>query len=332
MKPETAKYAWAVAEHSGNSINQVTWEVIGFARKVSSFADCKLMAVVLDDNPEKLAGEIASAAGCDVIAAAVEGLEDYNSDVYRKVLKILAEEFPPRFIVAGHTSTGFDFAPALAVDMEASCITGASEFNPEGRPVFTRAVCCGKVCEDVEPARGTVTVVTVAPGAQSPPDWSPEESGDVFFRKFEAPESSVKNIGRTEADKGTVNLEDAEVIVAVGRGAGDPDRIDPARELASLFNRGAVAASRPVCDAGWLPPEHQVGMTGRTVSPKLYIAAGISGALQHTAGMKNSNLIVSINTDKNAPFCRTAHYCITEDMHRFIPALIEKIRELRQNS
>lgn len=331
MKLENPKYAWAVVEHSGGSINQVTWEVIGFAREIASFAGCRLAAVVLSDAPAEIAGQIASTAGCDVIAAEVEGLRDYNPDVYRKMLKNLAEEFTPGFIVAGHTSTGSDFAPALAVDMEASCITGVSEFNPEGGAVFTRAVCGGKIYEDVEPARGTVTVVTVAPGAQSPPDWSPEKPGAVFFRKFEIPQSAVKNIGRTEAGKGAVNLEEAEVIVAVGRGVGDPDMIAPARELVSLFSRGALAASRPVCDAGWLPHEHQVGMTGRTVSPGLYIAAGISGAVQHTVGMKKSNLIVSINTDKNAPFCRVAHYCVTEDMRRFIPALIEKIREFRRN-
>ncbi len=328
MKPESRKYVLAVAEHSGGCIDRVTWEVIEFARRVASFADCSLAAVVLSEKPGKLAEEIALAAGCEVISAQVEDSGDYNSDVYRKVLKELAEEFTPGFIVAGHTSTGWDFAPALAMDMKASCITGVSEFNPEEEPVFTRAICGGKVYEDIKPARGEVTIVTVTPGAQSPPGWSPEEPGSVVSREFEPPESAVKNIGRTEADKGSANLEEAEAIVAVGRGVGDPDRMDPARELASLFNRGAIAASRPVCDAGLLPLEHQVGMTGRTVSPKLYIAAGISGAVQHIMGMKNSSLIVSINTDKNAPFCRAAHYCITEDIHRFIPALIEKIREL----
>jgi electron transfer flavoprotein alpha subunit len=132
-----------------------------------------------------------------------------------------------------------------------------------------------------------------------------------------------------EPPASSVNLREAEVIIAAGRGVGDEENLACIRELAGLFRRGAVGASRPLCDAGVLPLACQVGMTGQTVSPKLYLACGISGALQHTMGMKNSDVVIAVNTDPKATFCREAHYCVVADLHEFIPVLIEKIRGLR---
>ena len=155
------------------------------------------------------------------------------------------------------------------------------------------------------------------------------KSGSVKILEFEIPPVRTRTIRYLPAQPGTVNLKDAEVIVAAGRGLGAPEKLGPIRELASLFKRGAVGASRPLCDQGWLPLGHQVGMTGSTVSPKLYLACGISGALQHTMGMKNSGLIVAVNTDRKAHILQVAHFCVNADLSQFIPVLIEKIRKFR---
>jgi electron transfer flavoprotein alpha subunit len=128
---------------------------------------------------------------------------------------------------------------------------------------------------------------------------------------------------------GSVALGEAEVIIAAGRGVGDAENLACIHELAGLFKRGAVGASRPLCDMGLLPLTCQVGMTGQTVSPRLYVACGVSGAVQHTMGMKSSDMVVAINTDRNALFCREAHYCVTADLHKFVPILINKIRAFR---
>lgn len=132
-----------------------------------------------------------------------------------------------------------------------------------------------------------------------------------------------------EPPASSVNLREAEVIIAAGRGVGDEENLACIRELAGLFRRSAVGASRPLCDAGILPLACQVGMTGQTVSPRLYVACGISGALQHIMGMQNADMVIAVNRDPNATFCREAHYCVAADLHEFIPILIEKIRELR---
>ena len=132
-----------------------------------------------------------------------------------------------------------------------------------------------------------------------------------------------------EPPASSVNLREAEVIIAAGRGVGDAENLECIHELAALFRRSAVGASRPLCDAGVLPLACQVGMTGQTVSPRLYIACGISGALQHTIGMKNSEMVIAVNTDQNAMLCREAHDGVVADLHEVIPVLIEKIRQFR---
>jgi electron transfer flavoprotein alpha subunit len=136
----------------------------------------------------------------------------------------------------------------------------------------------------------------------------------------------TRTLGYEAAARKDLDLSKAEVIVAAGRGVGDPDRLDVIRELAACFDKGAMGSSRPVVDAGWLPIEHQVGQTGQTVTPKLYIAAGISGAIQHTIAMKNSGLIVAINKDPKAMVFKVAHIGVVADLHEFVPVLIEKIR------
>jgi electron transfer flavoprotein alpha subunit len=224
---------------------------------------------------------------------------------------------------------GWDLAPGLAVDLDASSLSAVCGVEEDPEPVFQRRILNGKILQDVRPLKDRPVVVTVVPGTESPYGSTTSQPGSVKIYETEEPPTRTRVLGYVEPPASSVNLREAEVIIAAGRGVGDEDNLERIHELAGLFKRSAVGASRPLCDAGLLPIACQVGMTGQTVSPKLYIACGISGAVQHTMGMKTSDVVVAINTDKNALFFREAHYCVVADLHEFIPVLIEKILKFR---
>jgi len=327
MYSDKQNIVWVIAEHSQNQVKAITYEVIAFATKVAAAIGAEVKVLVLGQSVEIQAKEISAATGCKVVGISCPSALVYNAEVYRALLKKFFETSAPRLILVPHTATGWDFAPGLAVDLSASNITAVFGFKDERGPVFTRRICNGKIYEDVRPLEGATAIVTVIPGAEAPAERRPSASGSVEIIEMDSPPVRAKTMRYVEAPPRSLNLQQAEVIVAVGRGIGAPEHIEIVRELARLFERGAVGASRPVCDIGWLPFGHQVGMTGQTVSPKLYIACGISGAMQHTMGMNKSDMIVAINRDKNAMFFSVAHFCILADLHKFIPVLIEKIRE-----
>ena len=332
MTPDRDRCMWVVAEHAEGRLQPVTHEVLAFAHRVGSVVGCRVLVVVIGDPVRALAEEIVRETGCDVMGLESPGACTYNAETYRGLLTRLYESRPPEYIFVAHTSTGLDVAPSLAVDLGASCITGVSDFKYEEGPVFTRQLCNGKILEDVRPLTGRPAVVTILPGAEDARSRETTTPGSVELYAMEISPARARTVSYTEPPPSSVDLRDAEVIVAAGRGIGAPEHLEMLRELAARFKRSTVAASRPLCDLGWLPLEYQVGMTGQTVSPRLYIACGISGAVQHTMGMKKAGLIVAINSDKNALFFQVAHYCVIADLRTFIPALIEKIREYLKTS
>ncbi|MDD5222348.1 MAG: electron transfer flavoprotein subunit alpha/FixB family protein [bacterium] len=319
------KDIWIIAEHFDGRIRPVNSELIAFARKIPG----EIKVIVIGHPVKPLAEEIARATGCDVIGLDSPAAVLYNSEVYRYLIKKLCGQDQPRYLLVPHTPFGWDYAPALAVDLGFSAIASVTDFNP-GNSTFIRQILNGKLLEELKSPPGCSAVVTVMPGSVKPETEIITSPGSVRILEFEIPQLKTRTIRYLPAQPGTVNLKDAEVIVAAGRGLKVQERIELIRELASLFKRGAVGASRPLCDQGWLPLGHQVGMTGSTVSPKLYLACGISGALQHTMGMKNSGLIVAVNTDRKAPILQVAHFCVNTDLSQFIPVLIEKIRKLHE--
>ena len=324
MTQEVKNEVWVIAECSENRVREVTYEVIAFAKRVAHDLGVEISVVALGDSVNTFAHEIASASGCNVWGIHVPGVRFYNAEIHRALLKEFFKKRSPRFIFVPHTCTGWDFVPALAVDLSASCLTGVCDVKKSGTHVFTRQTCNGKILEDLKPLEGRPALVTVVPGAQGFKARVQEDAGRVRICRMKPGPAHTETLRYVEAPPRSVNLKDADVIVAAGRGLGSEEPLDRIRELADLFHNGAVAASRPLCDAGWLPLEHQVGMTGQTVSPKLYLAFGISGALQHTMGMNHSGLIVSVNKDPKALFCGIAHYCIVADVKAFLPILIEK--------
>jgi len=227
------------------------------------------------------------------------------------------------YVCLPHSVMGFDLAPGLAVDLGAACITAVEEIREdEEGTYFTRSMWGGKIRAELVPVTQR-TVLTVLPGA-----WTAfvEESGLAgLVRVVKAdPVSGASEITLKEAPgERESELTAADVIVSAGRGIGKEENLGMIRKLAGIFARGAVGASRTVCDLGWLEYKHQIGFTGKTVSPGLYIACGISGAIQHISGMKDSQMVIAINIDPDAPIFGVADYCIVEDLTEFIPALLE---------
>jgi len=320
---------WVVAEHSDGVVQPITYEVLALADKVAGATGGKTSIIVVGHPARPMAEQIAETTGFDTIGLDAEAASCYSAEAYRHLINRLAAPHPPRFLLVPHTTMGWDLAPGLAVDLGASSLSAVCGFSGAPEFVFQRRILNGKLLQEVRPVEGRPVVVTVAPGTETPYVATTSRPGGLRICEAEAPSTRTKVLGHVEPPAGSVNLREAEVIIAAGRGVGDEENLACIRELAGLFRRSAVGASRPLCDAGILPLACQVGMTGQTVSPRLYVACGISGALQHTMGMKNSNVVVAVNTDPKAMFCREAHYCVVADLHEFIPVLIEKIRRLR---
>jgi len=320
---------WVVAEQSDGVVQPVTYEVVALADKVANATGGKVSIVVVGHPARPMAEQIAETTGFNTIGLDAEAASCYNGEAYRCLLNRLAVTHPPRFLFIPHTTMGWDLAPGLAVDLGASSLSAVCGFSGDPECVFKRRILNGKLVQEVRPVEDRPVVVTVAPGTEPPYVATGSRPGRARICEAETPPTKTKVLGHVDPPAGSVNLREAEVIIAAGRGVGNEENLACIRELAGLFRRSAVGASRPLCDAGILPMACQVGMTGQTVSPRLYVACGISGALQHTMGMKNSDVVVAVNTDPKAMFCREAHYCVVADLHEFIPVLIEKIRRLR---
>jgi electron transfer flavoprotein alpha subunit len=211
----------------------------------------------------------------------------------------------------------------LSVKLEAACITGVEKIlEAQDQICFMTSIFSAKAAAHIRPARD-ISILTIQPGMFKPQKPEKSSAGKVTFRTFECSASKTRCMGIKKAETDMTGITEAGVIVSVGQGLGDKDNLDLINQLAALFTKSAVAGSRIVCDLGWLEYRCQVGVTGATVSPRLYVACGISGAVQHIAGMRNSAYIVAINKDPAAAIFQVADICIVEDLTTFIPAFIE---------
>ena len=245
---------------------------------------------------------------------------EMNSEIHKKLLLDVIEKEKPDYVVFSHSSYGWDLAPRVAFAIKAAQVSEVVGIN-DGKLVVP--VCNSKLRIDVKP-RTDVKVVTLQVGAFSP---SGEQTGTPTVEKVEIADvsSALEFTGYVESDKGGVDLTKAESIVSVGRGIGKKEDIEIVNKLAEALG-SEIGASRPVVDAGWMESNRQVGVTGQTVSPKVYFACGISGAIQHLAGMRKSEFIVAINTDKDAPIGEVADVLVVADLKQFIPVLTEKVK------
>lgn len=320
-----------VAEHADGKLRANTRELVVFAQRAGRDLGVPVVVAVAggaDLEPLKTA-RIAR-----IVVLDAPGLEAYDPRLYVQALKALIERETPSLVIAGHTTQGMDFMPRLAVALRKPFASGCVDYEKHGeRLVLTRQIFNGKMNLKTMPRGDGPYLATVVPGAFPADEMEEMESGtapetSVVAIDLGGATSSRKVLGRTQAPRGQVDLTSAAVIVAGGRGLKQKENFSLITDLADALG-GAVGASRPVVDAEWLPREHQVGSSGQTVSPKLYFAIGISGAIQHLVGMQNSRCIVAINKDPEAPIFKIAHYGIVDDLFKVVPALTKLIRDLK---
>lgn len=311
----------AVAEHAGGRLAPVSLELAAAAADLAGRLGLTARLAVLADDPAPLAAEAARQCGLPVLAVAVPGLTVFHGEAYRLALAGLLARRPATAVLAAHTTSGLDWAPGLAARLGGACVSGVERLDGEGGGLrLGRSGQHGKVWEELKPLAWPL-VATVQPGAfaaAAPPAGpSPLEALELAAPACRGRVLAMRDQGGADA-----GLARAQVVVAGGRGLGKPENLDLLRRLAALFTGAALAGSRPICDLGWLGYASQVGQTGVTVAPRLYIACGISGARQHTVGMQGSGFIVAVNSDPQAAIRNLADVCVIDDLAAFIPALL----------
>ena len=286
-----------IAEHADGQINPVTYELIAFAKKLQAPGFLSIKVIILGAEILKPAMKIAEISGLDVTGFDIPQLLDYNGELYCSVLAQYLIAAPPAYVCVAQTSRGLDFAPALAVELGGACISGIEDILPaEDGVCFARPLYGGKAMAHIRPETKTA-VLTVQPGIFKPDQQTAAQSGRVALEPAAIEPKWWHSLGLKHLATDNAGISEADVVVGAGQGFGDTENLELAQRLASIFPKSAVAGSRIVCDLGWLEYACQVGVTGATISPRLYIACGISGAIQHVGGMRGSELIVAINKD-----------------------------------
>jgi len=326
------KGVWVFAEQHKGSVATVALELLGEGRKLADKKNTKLSAIFIGHGIKDKAKDLI-AYGADIVYLADNlGLKDFNDDSYAAILMTLAKQHKPEIILAGATAIGRSFFPkvasALHTGLTADCtvldIDTESGHLHQTRPAFGGNIMATIVSPNHRPQMATVRHKVMKPAPRND-----SRTGDIVeVRYTHSGNLRTRVIKTIEELSETVNICEADIIVAGGRGLGGAKNFQMIEELAKALG-GAVAATRGAVDEGWIPYSHQVGQTGKTVCPKLYIACGISGAIQHVAGMQSSDVIVAINKDPDAPIFNVATYGIVGDVHEVVPIMIKKIRELR---
>jgi len=312
-----------VASHINGRGNPENYELLTVARRLKAHPPGDIRILVIGDNTRELADTLARQTGEAVAATDCPELSQYSGEAYRRLLVQEFEQRPPAYILALNNSQGLDFAPAVAAELNASCITGVTDLSETEKGLcFQKHVYGGKIKERIRPRAG-VCVLTIQPGAFARDGEAAPEAGPVSHQIRPALLEKTRLLGTRAAAGDTSAITEAKVIVAAGNGVGEEANMALIHQLAGLFRKSAVAGTRTVCDQGWLDYSQQVGVTGATVSPDLYIACGISGALQHIMGMQGAAWVIAINSDQRAAIFNEADICIVEDLTRFIPLLLE---------
>ncbi len=320
-----------VAEHRRGELRDVTWEMISKGRQLAETVGANLGVVLLDKGANHLAEALKPKANI-LYLVEDEGLEFYNSETYEKVLTQLIIERKPFLTLVGHTATGMDFAPSLAAHLKMPLATDCIGIDVKEETFsLTRQLYGGKIDAEVSFIKKGPCMATVRPGSFPVIERDPLDGKIVPFPSPLTHESLAKRFLRyIEAAVGEVDITQADILVSVGRGIKTPENIPMMKELADAVG-GTLSCSRPVVDKKWLPKACQVGTSGKTVRPKVYIAIGISGAFQHIAGMKGAATVIAINKDPKAPIFGVAQYGIVADLFKIVPVLKDKIKELRKS-
>lgn len=324
------KGVWVFAEQRDGNLQKVALELLGKGRAIADKLGEKLTAVLVGYEVEPLAKTIIAHGADEVLIADNMLLKNYTTDGYAKVIADLARERKPEIIFIGATNIGRDLGPRVAAKIGTGLTADCTslEIDEETRNLMmTRPAFGGNLMATIECPNHRPQMATVRPGVFSVPC-----ADERFIGKIELISATIKEedirtkvLEIVKSIKEKVDITEADVLVSGGRGVGSKDGFDLLKELAEALG-GVVTGSRATVDSGWIDRTYQVGQTGKTVRPKLYIACGISGAIQHLAGMQESEFIIAINKDESAPMMAVADLAIVGDLHKVIPELIKEVR------
>ncbi|MFC4183593.1 electron transfer flavoprotein subunit alpha/FixB family protein [Saccharococcus thermophilus] len=324
-----ARKVLTLAEVRDGSLRNVSFEAIAAAKTIAQGGE--VVSVLVGESVQSYANELFFHGADRVVVVEHPNLKNYTSDGYSQALKAVIEEEKPEGIVFGHTALGKDLSPKLAIKLNSGLVSDVVALEEAGgNLVFTRPIYSGKAFEKKIVTDGII-FVTVRPNNIQPLERDESRSGEVKTVSVDIKDlrAIVKEVVRKTAEG--VDLSEAKVIVAGGRGVKSAEGFKPLQELAEVLG-GAVGASRGACDAGYCDYSLQIGQTGKVVTPDLYIACGISGAIQHLAGMSNSKVIVAINKDPEANIFKVADYGIVGDLFEVVPLLTEEFKKLKVHS
>lgn len=320
-------HVWVWLEQFQGKIPSIVWETMGVARRLADVLGTGVTAVWIGGAIANQAEE-AIAMGADIVQVVEHpALADFRFEPYLAVMTHLAKEGAPQAILIGSTARGRELAGGLAAELGTATLVDALEVSVEdGRVVAIRPIYEGKLFARTYVERSPA-IVTIRGRAFPKPDPDPSRKGEIHRVSIELdprvfPTEVLEWIQETE---GEISLNEARIVVGGGRGVGGPEGFEPLRELARALG-AALGATRAVVDAGWIPYKYQVGQTGKTISPDLYIACGISGAIQHLSGLRGVKVIVAINKDPEAPIFKVARYGVVDDLFKIVPALTAELR------
>lgn len=319
-----------VAEHRRGKLRDVTWEMLSKGRQLAETLGAEINVALLGKGVTPLAEALRPKSN-KVFLIEDERLEDFNSETYENVLMQLMTERTPFLTLIGHTAMGMDLAPGLAFRLKTALATDCIGIEPKNDTfLVTRQLYGGKVNAEVSFLRKGPFMLTVRPGT-FPVLERDSLSGGIVPLAFPLSDESLAKrfLQYVEAAVGEVDITKADILISVGRGIKEATNMPIVKELADALG-GVLSCSRPVVDKKWLPKDRQVGTSGKTVKPKVYIAIGISGAFQHVAGIKGARTIIAINKDPRAPIFSVAQYGIVADLFKIVPVLTEKAKGIRQ--
>ena len=322
----TGRDILAVAEHREGRVVGATYELVAKGRDLAAATGGSMRVALLGQGVRALAAEIA-ALGSEILVAEHEALATYTPGGYAQALAAIVSRSEPRVVLFSHTAQGFDLAPRLAAEWNAPVVANCVDLWLEnGRLVASRKILNDKLAMELEVTSERPFLVTLRPGSVKPatPASTAGAVVPVSVTVDPANNGSVF-VGYEKPQVQDIDISAADIVVSAGRGIQKRENLAMVEELARVLG-GVVGASRPLTDMEWLPKTRQVGQSGKTVRPKVYIACGISGAMQHVAGMRDAGLIIAVNTDPSAPIFEVAHYGVVANVLEFVPALVRELK------
>jgi electron transfer flavoprotein alpha subunit len=318
-----------VAEHRKGKVRDITFEMLFKARELCRATSRNLTALLLGGKDTGFADDLAKWAD-RVLVFEDDRLEIFNSDLYKEILNRVIQEDGPVMTLIGHTSWGMDLAPALSVRTGLPLATDCVDIQEaDGRPMVIRQIYSGKVFSRVSFKESPGYLITVRPGAFLPPDDAEVTAGEIVKQDVPADLAEPRRtfVEFVDTGAGEIDITQADLLVSIGRGVGEAENIATIRELADRMG-ATLSCSRPVVDKNWLPKFHQVGTSGKSVRPKVYLALGISGAFQHVAGITGAGTVIAVNKDRKAPIFRVADYGVADDLFKVTDSLKEKLADV----